>query len=76
MMWGTGPCAWGFWWIFPLIGLLLCLAFVAMMMRGMMGGRGFMCMGGHGQGGSAPGADVQREIRELREEVAKLRASR
>lgn len=46
-MWGPGPWGapmWGFWWIFPLIGLLICLLFIVAMVR-FMGGRGFMCMG-------------------------------
>lgn len=39
------PIFWGFGWIFPLAGLLMCLAFMAVM-RFAGGGRGFMCMGG------------------------------
>jgi len=39
---------WRFWWIFPLLGLLICAAFAFAMIRAMSGGRGFMCMGGHG----------------------------
>jgi hypothetical protein len=85
MMWGPGPWLWGFWWIFPLTGLVLCVAFMAMMMRAMHGGRGFMCMGGHGHRGpdngvnvegADPHAELKREIRELRDEIRQLRASR
>jgi hypothetical protein len=74
MMWGPGTWAWG--WIFPLIGLVMCVAFMAMMMRAMGRGHGFMCMGGHRQAGSDPLTEIQRELRELREEVKQLRASR
>ena len=41
-----GPFLFGFWWIIPLIGFALCIAFMAL--RGLGPGRGFMCMGGHG----------------------------
>ncbi len=36
---------WGLWWIFPLVGFLMCLGFIAFRFLG--DGRGFMCMGGH-----------------------------
>ena len=38
---------WGFGWIFPLIGLAICLVFVIGMVRAMSSGGRFMCMGGH-----------------------------
>lgn len=41
VLWGS---AWGFWWIFPLIGLLMCLVMVFRF--ACRGGGG--CMGGHG----------------------------
>ncbi len=37
-----GLFLWGFWWIFPIIGLLMCFAMVFG-----FAGRGFMCMGRH-----------------------------
>ena len=40
-MWGPGSCVgpmWGFWWIFPVIGLLICLFFVIAVVRMMSGG--------------------------------------
>ena len=46
------------------------------MIRGMSGGRGFMCMGGHGQHASDEQAELRREIRELREEIKQLKATR
>jgi hypothetical protein len=42
-----GPLLWGFWWIFPLMGLLVCLGFLVMAFRSAKRGRGFGCMGGH-----------------------------
>lgn len=41
-----GPFFFGFWWIVPLIGFAICIGFMAL--RGLGAGRGFMCMGGHG----------------------------
>jgi hypothetical protein len=78
-MWGPGPWGMpmgGFWWIFPLIGALICLAFLVVMVRLVSTGRGFMCMGGHqGMGSDELGA-LRREIRSLRQEVEQLKASR
>jgi hypothetical protein len=77
MMWGPGweSPMWAFWWIFPLLALVVFLGMIVMMIRAMRGGTGFMCTGHH-----APGADdtaeLRREIRELREEVKALKASR
>mgnify|MGYP003575360601 FL=1 len=74
MMWGPGPM-WAFWWIFPLLGLLVCLGMIVMMIRAMRGGSGFMCMGHHAHGADDTG-ELRREIRELREELKALKASR
>jgi uncharacterized membrane protein len=49
-MWGAGQCVGpisGFWWIFPVIGLLICLFFVVAVVRMMSRGGRFMCMGPH-----------------------------
>jgi len=49
-MWGPAPCIgpmWGFSWIFPVIGLLICLVFVIAVVRMMSGDGRFMCMGPH-----------------------------
>jgi hypothetical protein len=75
-MWGpwAGPM-WGFWWIFPLMGLLLCLAFAVMAFRFIATG-GFTCMGGHQQSESNESAVLRREIQALREEIAQLKGSR
>jgi hypothetical protein len=40
-----GPLFWGVWWIFPLIGFLLCFGIIAFRFLGT--GRGVMCAGGH-----------------------------
>lgn len=71
-----GPPMWGFWWIFPLIGLTIALVFVITMMRAMSGrGGGFACVGGHGHRADDTD-DLRREIRELREEIKQLRGGR
>jgi hypothetical protein len=75
-MWGfwNAPIG-GFWWIVPLVGLLMCLAFAVLACRFMAVGRGVMCMGGHQRGGNDI-ADLRREITLLREEIHQLKASR
>jgi len=65
---------WGFWWIFPLIGMALCALFLIMMVRAVSGGHRFMCMGP--RHGGASDDDLRREIRELREEVKQLKTTR
>jgi hypothetical protein len=40
-----GPFFFGFWWIVPLVGFLMCLGFMAFRFLGT--GGGLMCMGGH-----------------------------
>jgi hypothetical protein len=78
-MWGPGP--WGtpmsgFRWVFPLIGMLVCLAFLVMAVRLMSTGRGFMCMGGHQGTANDEVSAMRREIQTLREEIKQLKASR
>ncbi len=76
-MWGIGPWGapmWGFWWIFPLIGLLACIACLVTAFRFMSTGRGFMCMGGRQGIGHDETAELRREILALREELRKLKA--
>jgi hypothetical protein len=76
-MWGpwAGPMG-GLGWIFPLMGLLLCLAFAVMAFRFIATGRGFMCMGGHQPSEENETAALRREIQALREEIKQLKASR
>lgn len=46
-MCGSLVCGWGFGWIFPVIGLLMCAGFLVMVFRCVGTARGSMCMGGH-----------------------------
>jgi uncharacterized membrane protein len=75
-MWGPGP--WmgpmgGFGWIFPVMGLLVCLFFLIVMAR-MMGRDGpFACMGPRHHDGDET-AQLRREVEELRAEVRKQAA--
>ena len=76
-MWGPGPWmgpVWGFWWIFPLIGLLICLFFVTTMIRRIAGGGRFMCMGPHQD--NCETDQLRREIEDLRERLKKQEAAR
>jgi len=69
--WGP-PCA-GFGWTFPLIGLVFMAVMVGVCIR-MMGGvmRG-CCMPGHpGQRGSEL-EDLRKEVREMSDEIHRLR---
>ena len=76
-MWGGWEAPmWGFWWIFPLMGLVMCLAFAVMAFRFIATGRGFMCMGGHRPAGGDESAELRREIQALREEIDRLKAAR
>jgi uncharacterized membrane protein len=56
---------WGFWWIFPVIGLVICFLFVVVVVRTIASGGRFMCMG--------PNQHGSDEINRLRHEVEKLR---
>ena len=67
---GTGPWmgpTW--WWIFPVVGLAVCLFFMIAMMR-MMSGGGFMCMGRRDRE-SEETAQLRREVADLRERIEK-----
>ncbi len=78
MMWGPGwgwPM-WAFWWVFPLLGFLVCLGFLVMMIRAMRSGAGVMCMGRHQAPGVDETAELRREVRDLRKQLEELRASR
>jgi hypothetical protein len=76
MGWGPwGVPVLGFWWIFPVVGLAICLMFVVLMIRAVSGGWRFMCMGGHDHGPDET-SELRREVRELREELNRLRSAR
>jgi uncharacterized membrane protein len=73
-MWGPGP--WmgpmgGFWWIFPVIGLLVCLLFLIAMTRMMGRGGPFARMGLRDADETA---NLRREVEEPRAEVRKQAA--
>jgi hypothetical protein len=65
---------WGFWWIFPVIGLLIFLFFVVSVVRMIGGGGHFMCMGPHHHD-SEEITRLRRELEELREQVKKQAAA-
>jgi len=68
-----GPM-WGFWWIFPIIGLLICLLFVFVILRAFTSGR-FMCMGARNDANTET-AQLRREVEQLREELKKQDSAR
>jgi hypothetical protein len=75
-MWGPGSCGsvmWGFWWVFPLVGALVCLTLIVLAVRFLSTGRGFACMGGHAETGNDQTAALRREVSALREEIKLLR---
>lgn len=75
-MWGPAPWMgpmWGFWWIFPVIGLLIFLFFVVSVVRMIGSGGHFMCMGHHPD--SEETTRLRRELEELREQVKKQAAA-
>ena len=73
-MWG--PFTAGFWWMFPLMGLVMFLGCLLMMFRSVRTGRGFMCMGEHGGTRTDEASEIRREINALRKEISVLRAAR
>ncbi len=69
MWWWNGPPPmWGMWWIFPLVGLIFVIVMLFAISRFFGGGFGFC--GGRRYDEIE---DLKREMRDLKEEVAKLR---
>ena len=76
-MWGSGPWMgpmWGFWWISPVIGLLICFLVVVVVLRTIASGGRFICMGPHHRDSDEIDR-LRRELDELREQVKKQRAA-
>ena len=76
-MWGPGPWMgpmWGFWWISPVIGLLICFLVVVVVLRTIASGGRFICMGPHHRDSDEIDR-LRRELDELREQVKKQRAA-
>lgn len=76
-MWGSGPWMgpmWGFWWIFPVIGLLICLFVVVVVLRTIASGGRFMCMWPHHRDSDEIDR-LRSEVEELREQIKKQRAA-
>jgi hypothetical protein len=77
-MWGPGPWMgpmWGFWWIFPAIGLFICFLFVAFVVRTIATGGRFMCMGPHHHDTDEIDR-LRHEVEELREQMKNQQAAR
>jgi len=66
---------WGFWWIVPLVGFVVCLVFIVAAVR-LVSGHGFMCMGDHRSHASDDQTELRREVRELRAELKELKETR
>jgi len=62
-MWGPGPC----WWVYPVIGLLICFLFVVVVVRTLVSDCR-MCWGSH-QHDREETIRLRREIKALREQV-------
>lgn len=62
----------GFFWIFPLVGLVIVIVMVFVCLRMMGGIWRFGCMGGHGGQSASETEDLRREVRELKQAIRKL----
>ena len=75
---GPGPWMgpmWGFWWIFPVIGLLTFVFLVVCVVRLLTSGGHFVCRGPHDHD-SEKTTRLRQEIEELREQLKKQAVSR
>ena len=72
---------WSWWWVLPLIGMAVCIA-MCMFSRSPAGGRRWGCCGHwdrRGWQGDTPDNDLralQNEVRELRDELQKIKTTR
>jgi hypothetical protein len=72
MNWWCGDASWsvwGWWWVAPLIGIALCIM-LCRLFRSSTAGSRFCCWGGTPEGRLD---DVKKEIRELKEEIGKIK---
>lgn len=60
---------------FPDHRLVFCLFFIVLMVRALSGGGRFTCVGGHANESNETSA-LRREVRELREELNRLKSAR
>jgi len=65
----------GLWWIFPMVGLLICFLFIVLMVRAFACGGRFMCMGLHHHDSDEINR-LRREVEELREQLKKQQGAR
>ena len=75
MNWWCGDASWpvwGWWWVVPLIGIALCIM-LCRLFRSATAGSRFCCWGGTPEGRLD---DVKKEIRELKEEIGKIKESK
>jgi hypothetical protein len=71
MCWWYGNAwwpVWGWWWLVPLIGIALCIIMCLFFRSRIAGGR-FYCWSGASH---ADFEEMKKEIRELKEEIAKI----
>jgi hypothetical protein len=66
---------WKFWWIFPVIGLVICFLFVVVVVHTIGSGGRFTCMGPH-QHGSDETNRLRHEVEKLREHLKNQQAAR
>ena len=70
MNWCGDASLWGWWWLVPLFGIVLCIIMCRLFRSSAAGGR-FCCGGGNTPDGRLD--EVKKEIRELREEIGKIK---
>ncbi len=72
MNWCGDASLWGWWWVVPLVGIVLCIVMCRFFRSSAPGGR-FCC--GKGTPGGRLDA-VTKELAELSEEIGKIKESR
>lgn len=64
-MWMHEHCMWGFWWVFPLLGIVFLVVLIFLLIRAFGGGS----FSGH----SKVIEELKREMRDLKEEIERLK---